>query len=101
MKLTSDELLAKVNDAELDNDTKIALMEDISDTLNTDEINAEIASLKAEVENLTASLDEAGKKYEELQERFKARFFEGKDGKDEVIDEVEEEKDEVIDIKEI
>ena len=70
-------------------------MEDITDSVSPDE-SEELAGLKAEIEKSKAD-------YEELKEKYKARFLKAVDSdevKDEVKDEDLEEK-EVIDVKEL
>lgn len=92
MKLSKDELKQKVSDNIKDNDDLvIELLEDIEDSFVTSDEpdTAEIDSLKAELEESKAN-------YKALQEKYKQRFL----SKDEKEDD-EEEKDEVIDIKEI
>ena len=94
-KYSAEELSSRLNDLELDDEVKISLMEDITDSVSTDE-SEELAGLKAELEKVKAD-------YEELKEKYKARFLkavESEEVKEEVEDEDLEEK-EVIDIKEI
>ncbi len=95
-KLTREELSKRVNDLELDDDLKISLLEDIADSI-TDE-SEELTKLKEDISKLT-------EEYNALKEKYKSRFFET-DNKEEVIEELVEEKleddeEEVIDIKEI
>lgn len=92
MKLSKDELKAKVNELVTDNDIAIQLLEDIEDSMEVGEVD-------------TAKIDELQAKLDELQEKYKQRFLKGDDKKDaedkkEEVDEELEEKD-VIDIKEI
>ena len=94
-KYSAEELSSRLNDLELDDEVKISLMEDITDSVSPDE-SEELATLKAELEKVKAD-------YEELKEKYKARFLkavESEEVKEEVEDEDLEEK-EVIDIKEI
>ena len=86
MKKTAEEIIARVNDLDLDDEIKIELMEDITDSVNDADPEAE------------ARYTELEAKYNDLQERYKARFMEGKDPEEKDSD---EEDDEVIDIKEI
>lgn len=90
MKIEKEELLERINSLEIDDEIKIPLMEDISDSIEVTETdNSELEDLKA--------------KYEELKVKYKERFFKGseeeKEEKEEKEDELEEK--EVIDIKEI
>lgn len=92
--MTRKELIEKVNGMEIDEDTKISLMEDITDL---EDINAMEDDERAE---LLAKIEGLEMKAEELKEKYKARFL----GDIEPIaeDEVEElTEEEVIDIKEI
>ena len=93
-KYSAEELSNRVNELELDYDVKISLMEDITDSVTPDE-SEELASLKAEVEKTKAD-------YEELKEKYKARFLKAveTEEKEEVKDDDLEEK-EVIDVKEL
>ena len=94
-KYSAEELSSRLNELELDDEVKISLMEDITDSVSQDE-SEELASLKAELEKVKAD-------YEELKEKYKARFLkavEDEEVKDEVEDEDLEEK-EVIDVKEL
>ena len=94
MKLSKEELIAKINESDISDEIKISLMEDVTDSFEVlpEQDNSEYEELKA--------------KYDELVEKYKARFLEG-DEKEEVKEEVKEESDEepkeeeVIDIKEI
>lgn len=92
-KLTKEELIAKINDADISEEFKISLMEDITDSF--DENDEEVVT-KEEFESITS-------KYEELLAKYKERFL---DSKEEVKEEVREEDNgyeekEVIDVKEI
>ena len=92
MKLSKEELKAKVNELVTDNDIAIQLLEDIEDSMEVGEVD-------------TAKIDDLQAKLDDLQEKYKQRFLKGDDKKDaedkkEEVDEELEEK-EVIDIKEI
>lgn len=87
MKKTAEEIIARVNDLDLDDEIKIELMEDITDSFNDADPEAE------------ARYTELEAKYNDLQARYKARFMEGKDPEDK--DPEDEEDAGVIDIKEI
>lgn len=91
-KYSAEELSSRINELELDDDVKISLMEDITDSISPAE-SEELASIKAEIEKKDAEI-------EELKEKYKARFLKAEEVKEEVKDEDLEEK-EVIDIKEI
>ena len=94
-KYSAEELSSRINDLEIDDDVKISLMEDITDSVSPDE-SEELANLKAEIEKAHAE-------YEGLKEKYKARFLkavESDEEEKEVEDEDLEEK-EVIDVKEL
>ena len=93
-KYSAEELSSRVNELDLDDDIKISLMEDITDSVSRDE-SEELAGIKSELEKSKAD-------YEELKEKYKARFLKAveRDEKEEVKDEDLEEK-EVIDVKEL
>lgn len=95
-KYSAEELSSRINELELDDDVKISLMEDITDSISPAE-SEELASIKAEIEKKDAEI-------EELKERYKARFLKAEEVKEEVSEEVKDEdleEKEVIDIKEI
>lgn len=91
MKLSKEDLKAKVNELVTDNEIAIQLLEDIEDSMEVGEVD-------------TSKLDELQAKLDDLQEKYKQRFLKGDDKKDaedkKEVDEELEEK-EVIDIKEI
>ena len=96
MKLSKEELSAKINDLDIDEEVKISLLEDIADSVDVEaepQENGELEELKI--------------KYESLREKYKERFLKGSDETEEKEDETEEKEDdelkeeEVIDVKEI
>lgn len=95
MKLSKEELSAKINDLDIDEEIKVSLMEDIADSIEggvETEDNGEFEELKI--------------KYESLREKYKERFLKGNDETEEKEDEEKEDDDElkeeeVIDVKEI
>ena len=94
-KYSAEELSSRINELELDDEVKISLMEDITDSVSPDE-SEELAGIKAELEKSKAD-------YEELKEKYKARFLkavESDEEEKEAEDEDLEEK-EVIDVKEL
>ena len=94
MKKSRDELLQGVDGLGLTDDEKIALMEDISD------------SIVDETENL-ARIAELEKEVADLKAKYKARFLNVEEKEDVTEEKTEEEKDEeereeeIIDVKEI
>lgn len=98
MKLSKEDLKAKVNELVTDNDVAIQLLEDIEDSFD-----AEVDNTK--IDELQAKIDEQQSKIDELQEKYKERFLAGnkeektEDKKPEEDDGLEEKN--IIDIKEI
>lgn len=93
MKLSKEELIQKVNEKVMDEDVKIELMEDITDSFDVTEEKSD------EVDERVAELEE---KYKNLQEKYKERFLSGSEEKEDEEKEDEELKEEeVIDVKEI
>lgn len=88
-KLTKEELIAKVNEKLADNnELAIELMEDITDSFSD-------LDLSGYVEKVL---------YDELVEKYKSRFLNPEEVKDEVIDEeekIDSEDEKVIDVEEI
>lgn len=90
MKLSKDELISKINGLEIDDNVKIELMEDVTDSFEVSEVdNTETEEIKA--------------KYEELKTKYKERFLKGddKEDKEEKVDDEEMKEEEVVDVKEI
>ena len=92
-KKSASELSEYINGLELDDEVKIALMEDVTDSISPEE-NEELHRLKDEV-------NEYKEKYEEVKAKYKERFYTAveSDKKEDIQEELEEK--EVIDIKEI
>lgn len=95
MKLSKEELKAKINEKISDEDLKIELLEDIEDSIEVSEDTEKVD--KTAYDEVVAERDEIKKKYVE-------RFLSGSDEveepkEDETEEEIEEE--EVIDVKEI
>ena len=88
-KLSKEDLLTRVNESGMTDDEKISFMEDITDSF---------------IEPDTTELDKVKADYEDLKEKYKARFLsseEVKDIKEEKEQPKEMEEKEVIDIKDI
>lgn len=94
MKLSKEELKNKIVEVVSDEDTQIALLEDIEDSFV--EGNEEGMIDKDAYEDLKI-------KYEDLKSKYKERFLKGEEVKDDEEKEDDEElkEEEVIDIKEI
>lgn len=89
-KLTKEELIKKISEKVEDNELQVELMEDITDSFG-EEID-------------TSELDELKNKYDDLMEKYRSRFLEVKEVKEELDESSEEEEmkeEEVIDVKEI
>lgn len=84
MKLSKDELISKINSLEIDDEVKISLLEDVTDSM-------EVAP---EVDN--TELEELKAKYEELKTKYKERFLKGDEvaTETEVVEKEEVEEDE-------
>ena len=92
-KYSAEELSSRINELELDDDVKISLMEDITDSVSPDE-SEELAGIRAELEKAKAD-------YEELKEKYKARFLKAVESEEEKEVEEDLEEKEVIDVKEL
>lgn len=93
-KYSAEELSSRINELELDDEVKISLMEDITDSVSPDE-SEELALVKAELEKAKAD-------YEELKEKYKARFLKAVESDEEEKEDTEDlEEKEVIDVKEL
>lgn len=93
MKLSKDELIAKINEKVMDEDVKIELMEDITDSVETEGSTNE--EDKQRIEELEI-------KYKDLQEKYKERFLNSNTKEDKNKEEmIENEEEKTIDIKEI
>ena len=92
MKLSKEELLKKINEKVMDEDVKIELLEDITDSMEVSDEPKEDERVK-----------ELEEKYASLMEKYKERFLKGEEKEDDEEKEGEEEvkEEEVIDVKEI
>lgn len=91
-KLTKEELIKKVSEKVTDAEVQVELMEDITDSFGDVVDNSELEELKV--------------KYEELMNKYRDRFLEVKEVKEEIEQAQEEnseelKEEEVIDIQEI
>lgn len=91
MKLSKEELKAKISEKVTDPELSIELLEDVEDSFTEE----------GEVDN--TELEDLREKYSNLQERYKARFLSGseEDEEESKEDVPELEEKEVVDIKEI
>lgn len=94
MKLSKEELSAKINDLEIDEEIKVSLMEDIADSIGESTESSD-----------GGELEELKIKYEALRDKYKERFLKGNDEteeeKEEETEDEELKEEEVIDVKEI
>ena len=91
-KLTKEELISKIKDSAIEDEMKIELLEDITDSF--------------EIEDRSSELEEMTAKYEDLKSKYIARFETvSEESKDEEVKEEpkdeEIKEEEVIDVKEI
>lgn len=84
-KLSVEELNNKINSLEIDDDVKIELLEDVTDSFTNDNLE-ELDKIKSELVD--------------LKEKYKQRFLSSDEKKEEKKDDEFEEK-EIIDVKEI
>nr|DAI89284.1 MAG TPA: hypothetical protein [Caudoviricetes sp.] len=94
MKLSKEELKKKITEVVADEDTQIALLEDIEDSFVESEDGDKVKK---------STYDELEIKYNDLKSKYKERFLKGDDVEDEDAKEDDEElkEEEVIDVKEI
>ena len=90
-KISKDELISKINEKGTDEDVKIELMEDV-----TDSFDGEDNSLQEEVDRLNEEVAS-------LKEKYKERFLKSDDveKKEDEIKEDDDDEEKVIDVKEI
>lgn len=98
-KLSKEELKNKINEFDVSDDIKIAMLEDIEDSMDVVD-TTELDNAKADLEKALADLEEMKIKYKE---RFLSKEEVEEIAKDEDTSEVEEETEEekVIDVKDI
>lgn len=100
-KYTLDEFKNKYNEKITDNDDLlIELMEDLEDSIVVENVD-KIEELETKIEELKSEIEVKKSEVEDLKRRYKERFFERDNKKDEEVDNVGLEEKEVIDIKEI
>lgn len=96
-KLSKEELIKKVSEKVMDEDVQIELMEDITDSFETETVDTSSED-KTRIEELETQV-------KELKQKYKDRFLKGSEEKDEKNEDenedVELKEKEVIDIKEI
>lgn len=93
-KLSKDEIIAKINDKIVDNDDlKVELMEDITDSFIVD---------NSELNEMTSKYEDMKSKYDDLHTKYIDRFMNPTEVKDVIVsDPYSENEKPVIDIREI
>lgn len=99
MKMNKEELKKKIDEFDVSDDVKIAMLEDIEDSfVESEPVNLDDYVTKEDYEKLKAELEDSKRKYKE-------RFFDTKEETEDAIEETkeesEDEEEKVIDIKEI
>lgn len=98
--ISKEELIKKVNESSLTDDEKISFMEDITDSWSED-VNEEYkARYEAEKKGMEAEIASLEAEVEELKAKYKERFLSVEVKKD-IVEDITENKDEIVDIKEI
>lgn len=94
-RLSKEELIKKVSEKVMDEDVQIELMEDITDSFETETVDTSSED-KTRIEELETQV-------KELKQKYKDRFLKGSEEKEEKNEDedVELKEKEVIDIKEI
>lgn len=92
MKLSKEELKKKITEVVADEDTQIALLEDIEDSFVESENGDKVEK---------SAYDELEIKYNDLKSKYKERFLKGEEVKEDTEEDEELKEEEVIDVKEI
>ena len=100
-KLSKDELLKKISEKVTDEDLSIELMEDIEDSFNDEAMKEYEARYNAEKADLEAQIANEKAYIMDLKAKYKERFLEGTDEKEENSEDTELKEKEIIDVKEI
>lgn len=98
--ISKEELIKKVNESSLTDDEKISFMEDITDSWSEDVNEDYKARYEAEKKVMEGNIASLEAEVKELKARYKERFLSGEEKKD-VIEDITENKDEIVDVKEI
>lgn len=99
--VTKQELLETVNSADMSEDIKIKLMEDITDSFDEEAINKQKADYEADKANMEAEIAMIKADLEAAKQRYKDRFLEGGSTAPDVTEDVTENEEKIVDIKEI
>ena len=100
MVLSKEDFKKKIDTLEISDDKKIEILEDIEDSW-TDDVNEEYkARYEAEKKEMEANIASLEAEAEELKARYKERFLNGEAKKD-IVKDIIENKEEIVDVKEI
>lgn len=98
--ISKEELIRRINESALTDDEKISFMEDISDSWSED-VNEEYrARYEAEKKEMEANIANLEAETADLKAKYKERFLSGEEKKD-IIEDITENKEEILDVKEI
>lgn len=105
-KLSKNEIMKKYVDSISDENLSIEFMEDIADSIEENLIDVD--AISAELEEVKTKLEQSSKDLEDMKSRYKERFVSSDEIEetsdivnDEEVYEEKEEKEELIDVKEI
>lgn len=98
--VTKQELLETVNSADMSDEIKIKLMEDITDSFDEEAINKQRADYEADKAEMEAEIACIKADLEAAKQRYKDRFLEGSATAQDVTD-VAENEEKIVDVKEI
>jgi hypothetical protein len=96
-KYSAEELSSRVNELDLDDDVKISLMEDITDSMD----DSGYKELEQELANKNEELANKDIEYNNLLTKYKERFFSSDENKEEKELKEKENEEKIIDIKEL
>ena len=94
MKLDKEELKKKIDEKIQDEDLKIELLEDIEDSMEVETVDETEKVEKSAYDEVVAERDEIKRKYKE-------RFLNGVEEKEDKTEDEELKEEEIIDVKEI
>lgn len=98
--VTKKELLETVNSADMSDEIKIKLMEDITDSFDEEAINKQRADYEKDKAEMEAEIAMIKADLEAAKQRYKDRFLEGGSTAPDVTD-VTDNEEKIVDVKEI
>lgn len=99
MVLSKEDFKKKIDTLDISDDKKIEILEDIEDSW-TDDVNEEYrARYEAEKKEMEASIANLEAETANLKAKYKERFFNSVDNKEDITEDIEDKK--IIDVKEI